>query len=279
MPTETQLEQRVAALQSDLNERDQRTDDLQFQLKDREGSRRDWLEGAQRLEKENEELRSEVKRLDLMVSQADHDYEMKRNDLERQLAKAHTLPQFAQTVIRKLKRFRDCAEDGQGADIGKTWFDVLVQLGLLNRVQRSPAWWEITDEGDALLDGRADLSASAEPAEPCSVCGDLGVLPGLTVEVTKCSYCGNGWETIAKAEAELRLADQKDRDALRALLAKVRKFGWSGDDAEHIARTRAEVIAALERKKDNCELCGVTGIEPCTDCPGLDKATEGASHE
>ncbi|WP_350403424.1 hypothetical protein ABCR88_21010 [Pseudomonas sp. W17] len=51
MPTETQhLEQRVAALQSDLNERDQRTDDLQFQLKDREGSRRDWFEEAQRLQ-------------------------------------------------------------------------------------------------------------------------------------------------------------------------------------------------------------------------------------
>lgn len=67
------------------------------------------------------------------------------------------LPRFAQTVIKKLKRFRDCAEDSQGADIGKTWFDVLVQLGLLNRVQRSPAYWEITDEGDALLEARAAL--------------------------------------------------------------------------------------------------------------------------
>ncbi|MDD2056298.1 hypothetical protein N5D52_10285 [Pseudomonas sp. GD03860] len=67
------------------------------------------------------------------------------------------LPRFAQRVIKKLKRFRDCAEDSQGADIGKAWFDVLVQLGLLNRVQRSPAYWEITDEGDALLEARAAL--------------------------------------------------------------------------------------------------------------------------
>ncbi|MEN5258678.1 hypothetical protein [Pseudomonas protegens] len=52
MPTETQLEQRVAALQSDLNERDQRTDDMKFQLKDREGSRRDWFEAAQAAEKQ-----------------------------------------------------------------------------------------------------------------------------------------------------------------------------------------------------------------------------------
>ncbi|WP_236203894.1 hypothetical protein [Pseudomonas protegens] len=64
MPTETQhLEQRVAALQSELNERDQRTDDLQFQLKDREGSRRDWFERAEAAEKRVEELQAEVDRL------------------------------------------------------------------------------------------------------------------------------------------------------------------------------------------------------------------------
>ncbi|WP_153785308.1 hypothetical protein [Pseudomonas sp. EMN2] len=65
------------------------------------------------------------------------------------------LPIFANKVISKLKRFRDCAEDGQGADIGRQWFDTLVQLGLLHRVQRSPAMWEITCEGDALLEGHA----------------------------------------------------------------------------------------------------------------------------
>ncbi|MBF8636031.1 hypothetical protein IRZ48_05800 [Pseudomonas fulva] len=95
--------------------------------------------------------------------------EEERDALRAQLAERDALPQFAQTVIRKLKRFRNCAEDGQGADIGKAWFDVLVQLGLLNRVQRSPAWWEITDEGDALLDGRVALSASAEPSAPVEI--------------------------------------------------------------------------------------------------------------
>ena len=67
------------------------------------------------------------------------------------------LPEFARTVIAKLVRFRDCAEDGQGVDIGRNWFDTLVQLGLLHRVQRSPAMWEITCEGDALLESRAAL--------------------------------------------------------------------------------------------------------------------------
>lgn len=40
------------ALQERLNAADQSEDDLQFQLKDREGSRRDWFEEAQRLQVE-----------------------------------------------------------------------------------------------------------------------------------------------------------------------------------------------------------------------------------
>ena len=46
---------------------------------------------------------------------------------------------FADKVISKLQRFVECADDGQGADIGRHWFNILTQLGLLNRVQRSLA--------------------------------------------------------------------------------------------------------------------------------------------
>ncbi|WP_201772881.1 hypothetical protein [Pseudomonas sp. BRG-100] len=59
---------------------------------------------------------------------------------------------FADKVIRKLERFQECADDGQGADIGRHWFDLLTQLGLLNRVQRSPALWEMTQQGEDALD-------------------------------------------------------------------------------------------------------------------------------
>ena len=59
---------------------------------------------------------------------------------------------FAEKVIGKLQRFYECAEDSQGADIGRHWFDLLTQLGLLNRVQRSPALWEITDQGEEVLE-------------------------------------------------------------------------------------------------------------------------------
>ena len=58
---------------------------------------------------------------------------------------------FAERVIRKLERFQECADDGQGADIGRHWFDLLTQLGLLNRVQRSPALWEMTQQGEDAL--------------------------------------------------------------------------------------------------------------------------------
>ena len=59
---------------------------------------------------------------------------------------------FAEEVIGKLKRFEACASDGQGADIGRHWFDLLTQLGLLNRVQHSPAMWQITAQGEDALE-------------------------------------------------------------------------------------------------------------------------------
>ncbi|MGV8268533.1 hypothetical protein ACV334_39075, partial [Pseudomonas aeruginosa] len=63
------------------------------------------------------------------------------------------LPPFAEKVLAKLRRFYDCAEDFEsgGVDIGRNWLDLLTQLGLLNRVQRGPAFWEISQQGEDLL--------------------------------------------------------------------------------------------------------------------------------
>ncbi|MFG9826554.1 hypothetical protein [Pseudomonas aeruginosa] len=63
------------------------------------------------------------------------------------------LPPFAEKVLTKLRRFNECAEDSDsgGVDIGRHWLDLLTQLGLLNRVQRSPALWEISQQGEDLL--------------------------------------------------------------------------------------------------------------------------------
>ena len=63
------------------------------------------------------------------------------------------LPPFAQQVISKLRRVHDCFTDAQGADVEKHWLDLLTLLGLLNRVQRSPALWEISQQGEDLLNG------------------------------------------------------------------------------------------------------------------------------
>ncbi len=65
---------------------------------------------------------------------------------------------FADKVISKLQRFVECADDGQGADIGRHWFDILTQLGLLNRVQRSPGLWEMTQQGEDCLDKVKELN-------------------------------------------------------------------------------------------------------------------------
>ncbi|MGR4042864.1 hypothetical protein [Pseudomonas sp. 910_21] len=92
MPTETQhLEQRVAALQSDLNTKDEQIDALTLSDNDRELSRRSWLDEAKRLEKEVEELRAEVKRLDLMGAQSDYNYDQRRAQFDRVLAERDAL--------------------------------------------------------------------------------------------------------------------------------------------------------------------------------------------
>ncbi len=78
-----------------------------------------------------------------------------------------TLPPFAEKVLAKLRRFYDCAEDFEsgGVDIGRHWLDLLTQLGLLNRVQRSPALWEISQQGEDLLGTPHPSPAQAEKAE------------------------------------------------------------------------------------------------------------------
>ena len=75
-----------------------------------------------------------------------------REALQARLKAPTATHPFAEKVIRKLERFQECADDGQGADIGRHWFDLLTQLGLLNRVQRSPALWEMTQQGEDALE-------------------------------------------------------------------------------------------------------------------------------
>ncbi|SDI56961.1 hypothetical protein [Pseudomonas abietaniphila] len=74
------------------------------------------------------------------------------------------LPPFAAEVMSKLQRFEECANDfeADGVDIGRDWLDTLTHLGLLDRAQRSPALWQTTPEGDALLEAYGPPDAMDE---------------------------------------------------------------------------------------------------------------------
>ena len=79
------------------------------------------------------------------------------------------MPDFGKQVLKHLKRFDECVSDGQAVDISRDWFDLLTHLGLLKRVQRSPALWEITDAGEAAL-AMAEAQAPAPVAPPSCSC-------------------------------------------------------------------------------------------------------------
>lgn len=232
------------ALQERLNAADQKDDDLSFQLKDREDSRRDWFEAAQAAEK-------------------------RVVDLEGLL---------------------------------RGWLGLFPKQG----VTGGP----ITTQKERTL---AALSASAEPsASKCETCHGVGeVYSGKIADqgwhqppepiMDECPDCEWGAPVerdldddpffVQQAEPH-KPAPNPERDERADFEAYALDRGWL---PQHLAEKTAsgnykdwgvnpewqawKARAALERKKDNCELCGVTGIEPCTDCPGLDKATEGASHE
>ncbi|WP_409286902.1 hypothetical protein [Pseudomonas guariconensis] len=82
------------------------------------------------------------------------------------------LPEFAEKVVAKLRRVRDCFEDNQDTDIGRVWLDLLTSLGLLTRTQRSPALWEITDDGSKVLEW--DSARDRPPLDACPICRGHG---------------------------------------------------------------------------------------------------------
>ncbi|APQ14715.1 hypothetical protein BJP27_24395 (plasmid) [Pseudomonas oryzihabitans] len=66
---------------------------------------------------------------------------------------------FVQQIIEDLRRFKECVEDDQDVNLGRDRFDLLTQLGLLERVQRSPALWVMSQAGEDAI----ALSRVGEP--------------------------------------------------------------------------------------------------------------------
>lgn len=69
---------------------------------------------------------------------------------------------FVDEILANLRRFKECVEDNNDVNLERSRFDLLVQLGLLERVQRSPARWMMTQAGE-------DAIAQPAAGEPIQV--------------------------------------------------------------------------------------------------------------
>ncbi|KAF1009537.1 MAG: hypothetical protein GAK28_00175 [Luteibacter sp.] len=155
------------------------------------------------------------------------------------------VPHALADVVSAVRRFDECAEDGEDVDIGRDWFDALTTIGLLRRVQRSPARWEMTDAGRSLLEL---ASSSAQAAAP----------PGwklVPVEPTAAILDVIAWH-LDEAQQGPPFFPQKVFDALLAaspsagaavpevLLADLRKFHEEAEACDEFDLT-SEATAAL----------------------------------
>ncbi|MBG5719070.1 hypothetical protein [Pseudomonas aeruginosa] len=188
------------------------------------------------------------------------------------------LPPFAEKVLAKLRRFYDCASDFEsgGVDIGRHWFDLLTQLGLLNRVQRSPALWEISQQGEDLLGMPQPSPAQAEAERPEVV---ARVVHSNPVVLGQCGPLNANDELMTVAQhaasvarwAEMFNRVEQERDAALARVAelergKVYVEARQCDECQHGGiNDSATGVAA-------CHECDWTGPEPEEDrCPGCQR--------
>ncbi|MCS7821942.1 hypothetical protein N0019_26680 [Pseudomonas aeruginosa] len=193
-------------------------------------------------------------------------------ELERQepVVRAYgVLPPFAEKVLAKLRRFYDCASDFEsgGVDIGRHWLDLLTQLGLLNRVQRSPALWEISQQGEDLLGMPQPSPAQAEAERPEVV---ARVVHSNPVVLGQCGPLNANDELMTVAQhaasvarwAEMFNRVEQERDAALAEVERLRES--KGDPVgslekcmkvmyerdEHAKRLEAALARVAELEKE-----------------------------
>lgn len=186
-------------------------------------------------------------------------------DLRAALAQpSPVLPPFAEKVLAKLRRFYDCASDFEsgGVDIGRHWLDLLTQLGLLNRVQRSPALWEITQQGEDLLGTPQPSPAQAE----CIDCHGSGFCMSISNEEIRCP-CGAPIKFSGPAQAEQAEAERPEVVAYADPIAFAtfkrrgheggvvgREWMWAEPSAGLVAMSRSDececIIGELRSERD-----------------------------
>lgn len=179
------------------------------------------------------------------------------------------LPPFAEKVLAKLRRFYDCAEDFEsgGADIGRHWLDLLTQLGLLNRVQRSPALWEISQQGEDLLE--APVAQAQQLNDLDKQCRDdvaraLGLRPN--------QERGFAWSYLL---ASIKSCVKASGDSAQAQHSGPEEFSFEyrhpNGESHTVTVSRDQVInempdflfEALCSKFCNCEPAGETNVVEC----------------
>jgi hypothetical protein len=253
---------------------DQKDDDQAFQLKDREGSRRDWFEEAQGAEKRVEELRAEVKRLDLMGAESDYKYDQRYAQFERVLAE------------------RDALLEEFATELTLAITDSQVRSAMTS-VGRSKIM-QLLKDYNVRID--AALSASAEPSAP--KCGQCGARTVETCNDNGCAYFENGNGApverdldddpffVQQAEPHKPVPNparderagletwQKGRDGMRR-----ERDEWISKCADLQARIQNLADAAEDYAGEaHCETMeAVNALEQLR--AALDKSTEGASHE
>ena len=173
------------------------------------------------------------------------------------------LPPFAVKIIAKLRRFEECASDGQGADIGGHWFTILERLGLLMRVQHSPALWEISQQGEDLigipaplpLEGIAAMALSEDVREALQ---DLinGATQGEGDEYDFADEVGTLLDPIYSRENVSRLLDE--RNSLKAQLKRAlddshRNRGYFADQVEKCDAHKVRIAELESAVKANHE--------------------------
>ncbi|MBO8300397.1 hypothetical protein [Pseudomonas aeruginosa] len=161
------------------------------------------------------------------------------------------LPPFAEKVLTKLRRFNDCAEDFEsgGVDIGRHWLDLLTQLGLLNRVQRSPALWEISQQGEDLL-GTPQPSPASD-LDPFNLAPHAEAFNEAPAEALKPEQAEAERPEVASltadlyeiAERILEIAEGRPKAISTTLMAPVRDYRLK--DAKAVARVMGERLVAL----------------------------------
>jgi len=77
---------------------------------------------------------------------------------------------FMEEILADLRRFAECVEDNNDVNLERARFDLLTQLGLLARVQRSPARWMMTQAGE-------DAIAQPSTTEPVALAVWYGAMP------------------------------------------------------------------------------------------------------